>query len=547
MASNPSLVRSISTLSAFQRNTESTAASSIKSYLSAWAPDAEAQEAPGSPLLMPVPKAPEMSSNEHKKLYAQMQGFDHLYETWVLQKSLKPDYTLANVPQPLSLTDLKEESPITAKSLSELAVLKLTGGLALGMGTEQPKAIMEVLNNFTFLDLAVQHVSHLNENHNTNIPLLLMNSFYTDTNVRKVLPKYDNLKTEIIPFVQRRYPRIDKESLLPVASHLNSESALEWYPPGHGDVYDALYQSGHLENLLNQGKKYLFISNIDNLGASINIKILQHLQANPDIEMLIELTDKTPSDEGKGGALIEVDGQIRLLESEQVPVQQQPLFKSTQKFPHINTNNLWFSLPALHQAIKSGRSLAQPGDVVVKRSRSGVVGPAKEFEIEGDEKARSNLMGGVVLQLERAAGAAVSFYERKNIGIVNVPRSRFLPVKNTSDLLLVQSNLYDLKDGVLEVSDKREFKDVKYMPNVKLGESFVNVKEYEKRIKPTGTAIDMLECHHLTVIGDVWFGEGVKVKGTVIIVAAQGQRINIPPGAVLDNKIVTGNLRMTDH
>lgn len=37
------------------------------------------------------------------------------------------------------------------------------------------------------------------------------------------------------------------------------------------------------------------------------------------------------------------------------------------------------------------------------------------------------------------------------------------------------------------------------------------------------------------------------LKGTVIIIANHGERIDIPAGAVLENKIVSGNLRILDH
>jgi len=37
------------------------------------------------------------------------------------------------------------------------------------------------------------------------------------------------------------------------------------------------------------------------------------------------------------------------------------------------------------------------------------------------------------------------------------------------------------------------------------------------------------------------------VQGTVIIIANHGERIDIPPGAILENKIVSGNLRILDH
>ena len=36
-------------------------------------------------------------------------------------------------------------------------------------------------------------------------------------------------------------------------------------------------------------------------------------------------------------------------------------------------------------------------------------------------------------------------------------------------------------------------------------------------------------------------------QGTVIIIANHGERIDIPSGAILENKIVSGNLRILDH
>ncbi len=58
---------------------------------------------------------------------------------------------------------------------------------------------------------------------------------------------------------------------------------------------------------------------------------------------------------------------------------------------------------------------------------------------------------------------------------------------------------------------------------------------------------DILELDHLTVSGNVHFGKGVSLKGTVIIIANHGEHIDIPSGAILENKIVSGNLRILDH
>lgn len=50
----------------------------------------------------------------------------------------------------------------------------------------------------------------------------------------------------------------------------------------------------------------------------------------------------------------------------------------------------------------------------------------------------------------------------------------------------------------------------------------------------------MLELDHLTVAGDVKFGRGIVLQGTVLIVANEGSKIELPDGAVLENTLVSG-------
>ena len=71
------------------------------------------------------------------------------------------------------------------------------------------------------------------------------------------------------------------------------------------------------------------------------------------------------------------------------------------------------------------------------------------------------------LQLETAAGAAIKHF-RNGHGI-NVPRSRFLPVKSCSDLLLIKSDIYSLKYGQLVINEERMFGGA---PVIKLGDHF---------------------------------------------------------------------------
>lgn len=101
----------------------------------------------------------------------------------------------------------------------------------------------------------------------------------------------------------------------------SSENSEAWYPPGHGDLYDSLNNSGLLDMFIKDGKEYMFVSNSDNLGAGVDLNILNFLLSpgeKKSPEFLMEVTDKTRADV-KGGTLINYDGKLRLLEIAQVP------------------------------------------------------------------------------------------------------------------------------------------------------------------------------------------------------------------------------------
>lgn len=100
-----------------------------------------------------------------------------------------------------------------------------------------------------------------------------MNSFNTHTMTQKILNKYQNHSIQIETFNQSRYPRIFRETLLPLPTNING-TLEDWYPPGHGDIFPALVNSGLLDKFLAEGREYLFISNVDNLGATVDLSTL---------------------------------------------------------------------------------------------------------------------------------------------------------------------------------------------------------------------------------------------------------------------------------
>ncbi|KAF8622650.1 hypothetical protein AX15_006761 [Amanita polypyramis BW_CC] len=403
--------------------------------------------------------------------------------------------------------------PKDKQNLNKLAVLKVNGGLGTSMGMTGAKSALEVKDDMTFLDLTVRQIEHLNTTNRVDVPLILMTSFNTHEDTLRIIKKYANQQLRITTFNQSRYPRINKETLLP-CPHRADDDKKYWYPPGHGDLYNALLHSGVLDQLLAEGKEYLFVSNSDNLGAVVDESILQHM-IDSDAEFLMEVTDKTKADV-KGGTLIDYDGSIRLLEIAQVPSEHVEDFKSVRKFKIFNTNNLWINLRALRRIMENEGGM--------------------DLDIIVNPKTTDD--GQAVIQLETAAGAAIKHF--RNAHGINVPRKRFLPVKSCSDLLLIKSDIYSLEHGQLIINPNRMFETT---PVIKLGDHFKKISQFQKRFR---TIPKIIELDHLTVTGDVNFGRNVTLRGTVIVVANEGQRIDIPDGCLLENRLLSGNLNMIE-
>ncbi|KAH8920179.1 putative UTP-glucose-1-phosphate uridylyltransferase [Atractiella rhizophila] len=457
------------------------------------------------------------SDAEVKKAFgAEMHAFQNLFNRYLTERAKGQKIKWDSIKSPSSeqiVPYSKLPKAANHSILDKLAVLKLNGGLGTTMGCVGPKSVIEVRDGMSFLDLAVRQLEHLNETHGVNVPLILMNSFNTDDDTARVIQKYANHNIEILTFNQSRFPRVSKESLTPLPRAPDSDKS-QWYPPGHGDFYDAINNSGLLDRLIAAGKEYIFVSNADNLGAVVDLNILEHM-IQTQSEFIMEVTDKTKADV-KGGTLIDYEGSIRLLEIAQVPKDHVEDFKSVRKFKIFNTNNLWMSLSGIKRVVDA--------DIM-------------DLEIIVNHKVADS--GEAVIQLETACGAAIKHF--KNAHGINVPRSRFLPVKSCSDLLLITSDLYTLEHGTLTMNKERMFETT---PVIKLGDHFKKVSQFQKRFKSIPS---MLELDHLTVAGDVYFGKGTVLRGTVIVVANDGAKIELPDGTVLENKLVSGSLQLTDH
>ncbi|MCB1193875.1 MAG: UTP--glucose-1-phosphate uridylyltransferase [Leptospiraceae bacterium] len=380
-------------------------------------------------------------------------------------------------------------------SLSKLAVIKLNGGMGTSMGLSKAKSLIRVKKGLSFLHIIAKQIEYMRNKYSIEIPLILMDSFNTQKDCQNELNQMHFSQSLPTTFLQNKVPRLLKDTLLPVT--LEDKNA-EWCPPGHGDIYLSLKERGLLQNLLDKGYEYAFLSNGDNLGATIEPHILEYM-IDKKIDFAMEMTAKTLADK-KGGVMYRkiVNKQltgINLLETAQVPPEYMDEFTGDTRFPSFSINNLWISLKTL-----SALMAEKPLDL------SLIVNPKV---IEGKE----------VIQLETAMGSAISNF--KNVKCVIIPRDRFAPVKKCEDLLVRMSDSYVLnEDYSLTMNPIRK--------KAGLGECVVNLDDaYYKKVGDFESLFkeypSMVFCESLTIVGQVEFDVYVNLIGKVSIQNQTGQ------------------------
>jgi UTP--glucose-1-phosphate uridylyltransferase len=408
--------------------------------------------------------------------------------------------------EPLDEVQGADELPEADESdLERAVVLKLNGGLGTSMGMTKAKSLLEVKDGHTFLDVIARQVLHLRERHGARIPLLLMDSFATRDDTLEALERHAELKLDGLPldFMQGKVPKLLADGFEPVS--WEEDPKLEWAPPGHGDVFTSLASSGMLDTLLEQGYKYLFLSNSDNLGAVLGPRILSWF-AREELPFLSEVVDRTEADR-KGGHLArrKDGGGLVLRETAQVPDEDQDAFEDTERHRFFNANNIWVSLRALKRALDE---------------RDGVLGLPMIVNSKTVDPSDPSSPG--VVQLETAMGAAIGAFE--GAAALHVPRSRFAPVKTTSHLLVVRSDAYELaEDWTVQLAPERDA-----APIVELSDEFKLLRDFESRF--AGGPPSLVEAERLEVEGDVRFGRDVRVRGRVRVEGPS----EVPDGAVLE-------------
>ncbi|QID80782.1 UTP-glucose-1-phosphate uridylyltransferase [Saccharomyces pastorianus] len=161
---------------AFESNTNSVAASQMRNALNKLADSSKLDDA------------------ARAKFENELDSFFTLFRRYLVEKSsrttLEWDKIKSPNPDEVVKYEIISQQPENVSNLSKLAVLKLNGGLGTSMGCVGPKSVIEVREGNTFLDLSVRQIEYLNRQYDSDVPLLLMNSFNTDKDTEHLIKKY---------------------------------------------------------------------------------------------------------------------------------------------------------------------------------------------------------------------------------------------------------------------------------------------------------------------------------------------------------------------
>lgn len=275
----------------------------------------------------------------------------------------------------------------------QCAMVVLAGGMATRM-QGVVKALVEALPGRTFLELRLNEQRHLGEKYGAVPPLWLMTSQATKAGIEAALGDRRDGRS-LATFTQGLSVRVTPEGHL----FREEDGSVSVHAPGHGDLPDALSQSGLLQKFIAAGGRYVFVTNLDNLGGGLDpLLIGMHLSRKRPVTC--EVVDKVGTD--RGGIPARLDGRPVVLEEFRIPSSFDP--NSVRVF---NVNSFAFDAETLAALDFSWTY----------------------FKVE------KTVAGHKAVQFERLINE-VTFV--KDTSYVRVPRqgaeARFLPVKDHAEL-----------------------------------------------------------------------------------------------------------------
>lgn len=228
------------------------------------------------------------------------------------------------------------EVGLQAFARGEVGAVVLAGGMATRFGGVV-KALAPVVESQTFLDFKLSDVRSCSERARRTLPVFLMTSFGSDALLHQAARQFRNSGMNVQTFCQFISLRLTEDGAL----FRTQDGSLSPYAPGHGDLPAALRKSGLLDAFMSNGGRYLCVSNVDNLTATLDPAIVgAHIECGAAVT--VEVVKKACGDQG--GAPARVGGVPQIVETFRFPNEF-----DQDAIPVFNTNTMTMTASALDQ------------------------------------------------------------------------------------------------------------------------------------------------------------------------------------------------------
>jgi len=290
-----------------------------------------------------------------------------------------------------------------ALASGEVGVVVLAGGMATRFGGVV-KAVVEVVPGQSFLRLKLADIEHAAAAAGSRVPVLLLASHATSDVLRRAVADSVFPRAPVEILEQSVTLRLTPGGeLFREASGRPSLCAT-----GHGDLLPTLRASGALARFRRAGGRMLLVSNVDNLAATLDARVLgAHCRGGKAVT--VEIVPKMSGD--RGGIPARVGGHLQIVEEFRLPA----AFDSA-RVPFFNTNTFVLDAEAID----------------------------REFDLDWF-LIRRKVDGAEVVQAERLLGQVTALLPTQFLVVPRQGREgRFLPVKDREELQMRMPEILDL-------------------------------------------------------------------------------------------------------
>jgi UTP--glucose-1-phosphate uridylyltransferase len=231
------------------------------------------------------------------------------------------------------------------------------------------------------------------------------------------------------------------------------------------------------------------------------------------LPFMMEVARRTPADVKGGHIARHKDGRLILREAAQCPQDELDAFQDINLYGFFNTNNIWINLQALARLIDKHGAVKLP-----------LIRNPKTLDPRDASSPK-------VYQAETAMGAAISLFEGATV--IQVPSSRFFPVKKCNDLLAIRSDRFVFaKEKILTTNPAVGSKGIEIDLDPRY---YGKIDSFNQRFSQHIPSL--VECDALKIRGDVRFEKNVSIKGRVAIKNNSSKQVVVREGTVIDEDL----------